>query len=250
MRISVELTPRTAEGLEADLALVAQTCPQASAINIPDLARFAVRSWSGCVAAKKRFAHAIPHIRAWELAPDVAPPMCDLLLAHGIDEVLVVTGDPAADGAAAQSTALQAISAFKKAMPNARIYAALDPYRAGFRQELDYVAAKVDVGADGFFTQPFFDLRLMTLFAEMMHDQTVFWGVSPVTSEKSQAYWERVNKVVFPRDFTPTVEWNINFAHQALDLAEQAGGHVYLMPIRIDLATYLTGVFERSQDHA
>jgi predicted CoA-binding protein len=111
----------------------------------------------------------------------------------------------------------------------------VDPYRKNIREELDYIKRKKDAGADGFFTQPFFDLRLMDIYAELLEGSEIFWGVSPVTGEKSVNYWETKNNVVFPKDFEPTLAWNIDFAQKALAYTEKTNTNIYFMPIRTDL---------------
>ena len=112
------------------------------------------------------------------------------------------------------------------------------------REEVDYAKRKLDAGADGFFTQPFFDVRLMGVYAELLAGSEVYWGISPVMTNASRSYWETKNNAVFPRTFAPALEWNVAFAREALACAEAAGGHAYFMPIKVDLDAYLRGIFE------
>jgi methylenetetrahydrofolate reductase (NADPH) len=123
-----------------------------------------------------------------------------------------------------------------------KVFAAFDPYRQGFRDELDAVARKVDAGADGLFTQPIFDLRLLEVCAEMLRGHNVFWGIAPVVGPRSRAYWETTNKIIFPSDFSPTLDWNRAFARSAIRAIGNLDANVYLMPIRVDLAKYLNGL--------
>ena len=104
---------------------------------------------------------------------------------------------------------------------------------------MEAVKRKVDAGADGFFPQPIFDLNLLRVCAYILHGFSVFWGIAPVLGEKSRAYWEVTNKVVFPQEFEPTLAWNTAFARRAMDFVSEAGGNAYLMPIRLDLRKYL-----------
>ena len=249
-RISIELVPRDAENLREELQLVRQKFAAVDIINIPDLLRFPLRSWDGCILARKLFTHTIPHIRALDINPDQPLCMAETLQKHGIDEVLIVTGDPNPDQpvnvfAAEQNKpgyVLQVISRFKEELPGIRVYAAVDPYRQGFRQEYDYIQQKLAAGADGFFTQPFFDVRLMEVYAELLAETQVFWGVSPVTTAKSRSYWETRNNAIFPQEFSPTLAWNRQFASQVLTFAKERQTHVYFMPIRIDIGQYLEGI--------
>ena len=137
---------------------------------------------------------------------------------------------------------VELIRALKAALPDATVYAAVDPYRASFRAEMEHVAAKIEAGADGFFTQPFFDLRLMDVWAEVLAGQEVYWGVSPVLSERTQRYWQTKNNAFFPASFAPTLEWNRRFAAECLAWVRARGAHIYYMPIRTDIAAYLEGI--------
>ncbi|MBF0283736.1 MAG: methylenetetrahydrofolate reductase [Magnetococcales bacterium] len=245
-RVSLELTPRDEASLERELERAKRAFPGVDTVNIPDLLRFPLRSWEGCVRARHHFSRAVPHIRAIDLDPDRPLPMVEPLQRAGLNEVLVVTGDPPQELSRRvyPHGAVEVIRRFKREWPEVKAYAALDPYRAGFREEMNYVRRKVEAGADGFFTQPFFDLRLMELYAELMEGREVFWGVSPVMSEKSRAYWETRNRAIFPKDFRPTLAWNRAFAAQALAFVRQRGDNIYFMPILTDVVDYLEGILE------
>ena len=129
--------------------------------------------------------------------------MADALKAAGVSEVLVVRGDPPHDLSHRTwpNTSEDIIRRFKRHHPELRVYAAFDPYRLGLRDELTGVMRKLDAGADGFFTQPLFDLRLLEICMEMLPGQTVYWGVAPVLGARAKAYWETTNRVVFPAGF-------------------------------------------------
>jgi methylenetetrahydrofolate reductase (NADPH) len=122
------------------------------------------------------------------------------------------------------------------------VYAALDPYRSGFHEELAGLQAKLDAGAHGFFSQPFFDLRLLEVWADLVAGREVWWGVTPVLSTATRRYWEAKNRTVFPADFAPTLDWNRRFAARALAWARERGANLYFMPIRADLVRWLGGI--------
>ncbi|MBF0346241.1 MAG: methylenetetrahydrofolate reductase [Magnetococcales bacterium] len=246
--ISFELVPRDPASLTAELELLRQGFGQVNLINIPDLPRFEMRSWQGCALARQYYSMAVPHIRARDIDPDRPLSMVPFLREHGIDRILVVTGDTHPDPFFPQFNvrAVDIIRKFRAEMPEVRVYAAIDPYRSGFQAELAYVREKINAGAAGFFTQPFFDVRLMAVYGELLQGLDVYWGVSPVTTLQSQGYWEKRNLAIFPRSFTPTEEWNIRFAHEAMAFAEARGQHVYFMPINRDLKGYLDGLFPPS----
>jgi methylenetetrahydrofolate reductase (NADPH) len=101
------------------------------------------------------------------------------------------------------------------------------------------VAQKRAAGASGFFTQPLFDLRDVDRCAALLDDTTTFWGLSPVVSDRSQRYWQQVNRVQFPSEFVPTLHWNQRFALRFLSEIADRGGNAYLMPIKVDIERYL-----------
>ncbi|HIJ84081.1 MAG TPA: methylenetetrahydrofolate reductase, partial [Magnetococcales bacterium] len=203
--ISFELVPRDSATLTAELELIKNRFPEVDLINIPDLPRFDKRSWEGCAVARQYFSVAIPHIRARDCDPQRPLAMAGFLRDHGIGQVLVVTGDTHPDPFFPQFNvrAVDVIRKFRVEMPEVKVYAAIDPYRSGFQGEMAYVREKMNAGAAGFFTQPFFDLRLMEVYGELLHGMEIFWGVSPVTTVQSQGYWEKRNLAIFPRAFKP-----------------------------------------------
>ena len=244
-RVSVELVPRDLAGLQAELETIRSHLSGVDTVNVPDLTRFKLRSWHGCAAARAHVQRAIPHIRAIDIDPRRPLPMAEELLTNGITEVLIVTGDAPADMSRRvyETSSLEIIRKFARELPEVKVYAALDPYRQGFTRERDYAQAKLEAGASGFFTQPFFDLRLMDLYADLLEpDAEVFWGVTTVTTARTLSYWQARNKAIFPRSFTPTLDWSREMARAALHFARERGQHVYFMPVRADLKAYLEGI--------
>ncbi len=244
MRISVELIPRGEAELLDDAKTVRSVMPQANAFNIPDLMRFSMRSWDACKLTSGILPASIPHIRAIDIPPGDDLPLADAIQAAGFNEVIIIRGDPPRDMShrTYPNSSEDIIRRFKRQCPGLRVYAAFDPYRLGFREELSAVQRKLDAGADGFFTQPLFDLRLLQICAEMLRGIDVFWGIAPVLGARSQAYWETTNRVIFPSGFMPTPDWNRNFAVQSVQTVRDLGGNIYFMPIRVNLTTYLTGL--------
>ncbi len=248
-RISVELTPRSTDALRADVATVKDHLTSVDTINVPDLSKFEMSSWDACeVAAHAAPGHrTIPHIRAQDLHPHRPLPMLDTLERSTIDEVLIVSGDEVHSGQSADShsrvDAVQAISRVKRELPHVQVYAGLDPYRCSPAQELDYAQQKLAAGATGFFTQPFFDTALMQAWSGMLPpDVPVWWGATTVTSAASYNYWQQRNHVVFPTDFDLSLDWQRSYAQRAISFAQQSNQHIYMMPVRVDLRTYLGGL--------
>jgi methylenetetrahydrofolate reductase (NADPH) len=266
VKISLEAVPRNQEAL-VSCAAEAAAFPQIDSINVPDLTRFTLRSWDACAAlakalppsgGKNRFRY-IPHIRAIDFNLHQPFPLRDFLRSRGIDRGLVIAGDPPRNSSTdsmsleyiqsglvpqvqAAGTALF-IKKLKAEMPEFTVYAAFDPYRTNIRYELDYLAQKEAAGAAGFMSQPFFDLRLLEIYAEYLEGKEVFWGLSPVLSQASRNYWESRNRAVFPKHFRPGLEWNIDFGRRVISFCKARRFHVYLMPIKVDIRAYLSGLF-------
>ena len=243
--VSIELVPRSPASLAADLQLMRERLPSVRMVNIPDLLGFDLRSWEACRQARRALPRAIPHLRAMDFDLDRGlAALSEALSDADLHEVLVVQGDAPQDlhRPVYPTKSVELIRALKTALPSCRVYAAVDPYRASFRAEMEHVAAKVDAGADGFFTQPFFDLRLMNVWAEVLAGQEVYWGVSPVLAERTRRYWQAKNNAFFPASFQPTLEWNRRFAADCLAWVRSRGAHIYYMPIRADIAAYLEGI--------
>lgn len=244
MRISVELVPRSAEALEQELSSIKELLPAVNSINIPDLPSFPIRSWTASVYAKRYLESIIPHLRAIDIDATRPLPMAAELERAGIREVLVVAGEtPDNMSRTVYSTSsLQLIRKIRRELPEVKVYATLDPYRQSLALERDYALAKLDAGASGLFTQPFFDLRLMAIYADLLGGVEIFWGATSVTNERSLAYWQNRNKAIFPSGFTPSLAWSRKMAQQALDFAKEHGGRIYFMPIRTRIINYLQGV--------
>ena len=96
-RISVELVPRTVDGLTNQLKLVESNMLRIDVINIPDLLSCELRGPEGAVETKKFFPSVIPHIRAMDIYLEKPLPMADYLRENDIKEVLIIQGDPPQD---------------------------------------------------------------------------------------------------------------------------------------------------------
>ena len=242
--ISIELVPRSPDDLKQDLLQVKENFPDINTINIPDLLKFPFRSWEACAQAKKIYPYTIPHLRAIDFDLNEPLPFLEAFKQNDFDSVLVIAGDQPQDMSRRvfRTSTVELIRALKEQMPRLKVYAGIDPYRTGIKMELDYVKRKILAGADGFFTQPFFDMRLMEIYHDLLAGTNVFWGISPVMSKRSKDYWDNLNNAIFPPDFEPTLEWNRRFARQALEFSQRTDSNIYFMPIRIDLVEYLKGI--------
>jgi methylenetetrahydrofolate reductase (NADPH) len=243
-RISIELVPRSPEALDAELRLVRDRFPAVDTVNIPDLLRFPLRSWDACGRARRHFATAIPHLRAMDFSIEKPFPLAKCLAEAGIRDVLVIAGDPPQElGHRMYPTRpVELIRQIRREAPELEVWAGFDPYRAGFRDELEGARAKLEAGARGLFSQPFFDRRLLDVWADLLVGCEVWWGVTPVLSAGTRRYWETKNRAVFPGDFAPTLAWNRALAARVLAWARERGAHLYFMPIRADLEAWLGGI--------
>ena len=243
-RLSIELVPRGLEKLTEEAAGLASAFPALDTVNIPDLKRMKLRSWTACSPLKSHFASAIPHIRAWDFDLEGE---AELLVqaVEAFKEVLVISGDPDPKNPIVrpEDYCLKVIAKIRSRFPEKRVFAGLDPYRSGMQDEFAYVKKKMDAGACGLFSQPFFSIDLLRAYRDLLPDSIdIFWGVSPVMSEKSKAYWIDVNRALFPREFQYTVEGNQELAREILDEVRSNGDHIYFMPIRMDAHEYLSGI--------
>ena len=87
-------------------------------------------------------------------------------------------------------------------------------------------------------------MRFLEMYADLLDGHEIYWGVSPVLSNRSRGYWERKDKAVFPKSFKPTMDWNIDFAKKVIDFIKTSSGGLYFMPITIDIAELLPKVFD------
>ena len=247
-KISVELIPRSDEELREQLAVTKKIKSDVDFINIPDLLRLPLRSWEGAAISQEEFAAAMPHIRAMDI--DLTKPleMGPYLVEHDIRSVLVIEGDPPQDmrHTVYPTVSTDVIRKFREELPKIKVYAGIDQYRGSMQQEQYRIRRKLQAGAAGFFTQPFFDMRFMEMYDDMMDGIEVYWGISPIQSKASQSYWEQKNHVVFPKGFEPTLEWSIDFGKKAMEFVKKKSGNIYIMPIKSNLKEYLEGVMKNS----
>ncbi|MDR2150191.1 MAG: methylenetetrahydrofolate reductase [Spirochaetaceae bacterium] len=247
MRISLELVPRTVCSLESNLSCAAQF-NLIESINIPDLSRFSLRSWEAAAHLHqlKPALRFIVHIRAQDFALDQPFALMPVLRSLQIEEILVIAGDTGKTQSPYQTQTVPFVKKLRQEAPELKIYTAFDPYRSNIRYELEYLKEKEEAGSCGFFSQPFFDIRLLELYAEYLEYKTVFWGVAPVLSESSRQYWEARNRAIFPKKFRADLVWNTQFCHQVMQFCTTGNFHLYLMPIKVDLALYLQSILGKS----
>ena len=246
MKISLELVPRDEQYICEQTAFVEQAIPDISAINFPDLLRFGIRSWDACRMVSHSQLDRIAHLRAIDFDMHKPFPLTGFLKENHIKKVLVIEGDKPQDmkHVIYPSSSIEFIRKLKKEVEGITIYAAFDPYRNNIRYELEYLWQKTEAGASGFFSQPFFDLRLLEIYSEYLEGQDVYWGVSPVTGERSKLYWETRNRAIFPKSFVPNLDWNVRFGQQVINFCKKNSFNLYLMPIRINLTDYLIRLFQ------
>jgi methylenetetrahydrofolate reductase (NADPH) len=241
MRTSLEIVPRSEAELSAAVQLIATRYPRIDTVNVPDRPNCELRSIDAVDRIRDRIAHRIPHLRACDFDELSATELLGRLDARGIDEVIVVAGDRRSDATLHAGFEPSTMIGFLAAhAPSLSIYAALDPHR--YRDDAvlaDNIRQKLDAGVAGFFTQPLFDLRDLDRCTPLLGSATTFWGLSPVVSDRSQRYWQRVNGVRFPSEFAPTLTWNQTFALRFLSEIADRGGNAYLMPIKVDIERYL-----------
>ncbi len=242
MNISFEIVPRTLEAFEKQYTFVQGLSNGVNMINVPDIQHFDVRSWELATRidpVKYRF---IPHFRAIDFKIESGE-LYRIIENFELENVLLVTGDPpeGLKRTYCNTDVVDLIRAVRQRFPKLNIYAGFDPHRQGLQTECGYIRRKADAGVNGFFSQPFYDHRLIEIFAEHMDGLETFIGLSPVVTMASQNYWEVKNHVKFPKNFRPDFDWNVEFANKVIISAAENGWNIYFMPIRVDLNKY----FER-----
>ncbi len=242
-RIAVEIVPHKDEEILRDIETL-KKYPKVDCVNIPDIMRCEIRSWDAAKIVQPQIP-TIPHVRAMDIDLSKPLPFKETFEKFNIGEVLVIAGDPPQDFSRTvyPTESIDVIRKFKEELPNVKVYAGMDQYRGSIRDELYKVERKMQAGAVGLFTQPFFDMRFLEMYADLLEGIDVYWGVSPVLSARSKGYWERKDKAVFPKDFEPTMKWNVEFSHKVIDFISNTEGGLYFMPITIDIAEFLPQIF-------
>ena len=239
MNISFEIVPRSLEAFDEQYAFVQKLADGINIINVPDIQRFNTRSWELATRIDRNRYRFIPHFRAIDFKIESGE-LFRIIEEYELDSVLLVTGDPpeGLKRAFYNTDVVDLIRVTKQRFPLLDIYAGFDPHRQGLQDEFDYIQRKADAGAMGFFSQPFYDHRLVEIYAEHMQNLETYIGISPITTQASKNYWEVKNKVKFPVAFRPDYDWNVTFANQLIAAAVAGDLNVYFMPIRIDLDKY------------
>jgi methylenetetrahydrofolate reductase (NADPH) len=210
-------------------------------INVPEMKSKAIKAHHAADHLLRLGIDTIPHFRTIDRSYEDLEGLIAPLMALGLRSVLLITGDPSKEVGFVASglTPVNAIPRLKAKFPSLKIYAGLDPYRQSFRAELEYCKQKLEAGVDGFFTQPFFSPALLEVWLEQLTGTEVWVGVSPVTTASFKAYWENMNKVVFPVDFALDLASNCQNERRLFSIASKYGQKAYLMPVTVSTKEYL-----------
>jgi len=242
MQIALELVPKTLSSFLEEARTRINNFPKIRAINIPELRSVEIKSFEASGHLLKNGVTAIPHFRLIDRTLDNLEVKIEKLVSLGLKQVLLISGDPPIDMPNFVPSGVkvpQAIKHLKAKFPQLKIYAGQDSYRQSFKKELDYCKEKLDAGATGFFTQPFFSEGILNQWLEQLQEIEMWIGLSPVTGTASRNYWEKTNQVVFPPNFRFDLEGNCIIGRRILTLIEAAGKNAYLMPITVSVDKYL-----------
>ncbi|MDR1811766.1 MAG: methylenetetrahydrofolate reductase [Candidatus Fibromonas sp.] len=242
MQIALELVPKNLNSFLEESRMHLCNFPKIAAINIPELRSVEIKSFEASEQLLKNGVAAIPHFRLIYRTLDDLEKKIEKLVSLGLKQVLLISGDPPIDIPNFVSSGIkapQAVKHVKTKFPQLKVYAGQDSYRQSFRKELDYCKEKLDAGADGFFTQPFFSEGILNQWLEQLPETEMWIGLSPVTGKNSRNYWETTNQVVFPPNFRFDLEGNCTMGRRILTLIEAAGKDAYLMPIATSADKYL-----------
>ncbi len=243
MKFSFEIVPRNEQTFAEQYAFAKSLGKAINLINVPDIQRFKIRSWDTGKQIDRQKHHFIPHFRAIDFDLKNGS-IFRIIEEHQLNHVLLVSGDPpeGLKRSFHNTNVLDLIRVVKQRFPKLTVYAGFDAHRNGVQDECNYIKRKADAGAEGFFSQPFYDIRMIDIYIEQMQGLETYIGLSPITTPSSMHYWEVKNKVQFPADFKPDYDWNIAFSNKAIASAKEAGMNIYFMPIRIDLDKYFSKI--------
>ena len=214
-------------------------------INIPDIKRLDTRSYNAVAFLLKHKIRCLPHIRAQDAPVDEHLKTIETLIELGLKEILIISGDPISKTAKPvyNTTVIDLVNALKSKFSSLKVYCGIDPYRQGLNDEFEYADKKLQAGADGLFSQPFFDIELLDRVLNEFSNTNFFAGIAPVTKQSSFDYWVNVNKVSFPEEFNLDLGYNCGLAQRIISLSKSYGQHCYLMPIKTPVGEFLDGVF-------
>ena len=214
-------------------------------INVPHISRVSLNSYQAAHMLLDKNLLCIPHIKANFASKKDHISMIRNLVEKGLSKVLVVSGDiPSNLKNNYDTSAIDLIKIIKLEFPSLKVFAAFDPYRTSLIKEFEYTDQKRAAGVDGFFSQPFFDLRFLEFCLDYFRSDLFFAGISPVISSSSQVYWQQRNKVFFPNEFSLDLDFNIVFGKKVINLTKKYEQNIYLMPIKVDIDAYLQGIFK------
>ena len=241
MKFSFEIVPRNHQAFDEQYAFASSLGESISMINVPDIQRFDIRSWDVGKKIDKNKHQFIPHFRAIDFSLESGD-VFQIIEENELNHVLLVSGDPP-EGIKREyhnTNVIDLIKVVKNRFPQITIHAGFDSHRNGIQDEYLYMQRKIDAGASSFFSQPFYDLRMVEIYAEHMQEQAVevFIGLSPITTSSSMNYWELKNKVKFPATFKAEYDWNIDFSNKVIAMAKDLDFNIYFMPIKINLQNY------------
>ncbi len=241
MKFSFEIVPRNHQAFDEQYAFASSLGEPISMINVPDIQRFDIRSWDVGKKIDKNKHQFIPHFRAIDFSLESGN-IFRIIEENELNHVLLVSGDPP-EGIKREyhnTSVIDLIKVVKNRFPQITIHAGFDSHRNGIQDEYLYMQRKIDAGASSFFSQPFYDLRMVEIYAEHMQGQEVevFIGLSPITTSSSMNYWELKNKVKFPAAFKAEYDWNIDFSNKVIAMAKDLDFNIYFMPIKINLQNY------------
>ena len=241
----LELVPRDLDHCLQLAKEVKAKFPHIEGFNIPDILRVPHRSHEVAALFLESGLDVIPHVRTIDRPVEDTLKLVEGLLERGLKRVLFVTGDlpTGLSQRVYRHSPEELIQACKKRFSGLKVYAGLDPYRSKLIDELEKAHHRLDMGADGLFSQPFFCPNLAQFFLKQLDSADLFLGVSPVLTEPSLTYWQTRNQAVFPGDFALNMERNIEIAHEIINESRKRDQHIYLMPIKTDVVPYLEAVY-------
>jgi methylenetetrahydrofolate reductase (NADPH) len=241
MKFSFEIVPRNHQAFDEQYDFVSTLGNAIDMINVPDIQRLTIRSWETGAKINRDKHQFVPHFRAIDFSLSSGD-IFRVIEDNELEHVLLVSGDPpeGIKRAFYNTNVIDLIRSVKQKFPDITVHAGFDPHRSGIQEEYQYIQRKIEAGASSFFSQPFYDVRIVEIYADLMKglDVETYIGLSPITTQSSMNYWSLKNKVQFSTAFKADYEWNIDFSNRVIALGKEMAFNIYFMPIKINLADY------------
>ncbi len=239
MRISARLLPESGPFLLEGAKFVSEF-PEIDTVNISDALN--IRGWQGSVILADR-AKSIPHINQICSYQDKREfnLLKNALIQNNINEVLIFLGEyKSGVFIESVSMSIELMIRLKQEIPGIVVYGYFNPYN---KSDFDDVLKKLDIGFDGVFVSPVFDISVLQKSMPYLAGTTVFFGIMPILHKDKMNALERLYNVEFPSSFSPGIKSSALFAKKILAFLSDVNANCHIVASQDILKRYLMEVF-------